>query len=77
MTGQPTLWALWRSFTRCKFVESVGDVVFFKDMRGESARAFADLISAEGAEGQKGDGASGETEGVLAGQDEKEDVMAD
>ncbi|EPT03306.1 hypothetical protein FOMPIDRAFT_1081895, partial [Fomitopsis schrenkii] len=32
----PTVGALWRSFTRCKFVESVGDVVFFKDMRGEA-----------------------------------------
>lgn len=48
--------ALWCTFTRCKFVESVGDFVFFKDMRGEFMRAFADSISDEGAEGQKGDG---------------------
>ncbi|TFY56388.1 hypothetical protein EVJ58_g7675 [Rhodofomes roseus] len=34
----PTLYALWRSFTQCKFIESTGDIVFFKNMRGEVVR---------------------------------------
>jgi len=30
----PTLYALWRSFTQCQFVEDQGDVVFYKDQQG-------------------------------------------
>ncbi|EPT03337.1 hypothetical protein FOMPIDRAFT_1046891 [Fomitopsis schrenkii] len=77
----PTVWALWRSFTRCKFVESVGDVVFFKDMCGEAARRLIDSVDVGGSDGAddgKGDGGSGEGQGEDVGeQDEKEDVMAD
>ncbi|KAI0726950.1 fatty acid desaturase-domain-containing protein [Fomitopsis betulina] len=72
-----TAWALWRSFTRCKFVESVGDVVFFKDMRGEAARALADAtvdLGLGGVDDKTGDEPNGEAQGV-DGQDEKEDVM--
>ncbi|KAJ6617120.1 fatty acid desaturase-domain-containing protein [Mycena sp. CBHHK59/15] len=32
----PALAALWRSFTQCTFVEDDGDVVFFKNRRGEA-----------------------------------------
>lgn len=35
---QPTLYALWRSFTQCTFIEPEGDVVFFKNQQGESGR---------------------------------------
>ncbi|KAI0726931.1 hypothetical protein C8Q72DRAFT_782701 [Fomitopsis betulina] len=55
---QATAWALWRRFTRCKFVESVGDLVFFKDMRGEAARALADSVGVsvlDGTNGGEGD----------------------
>ncbi|KAI0655832.1 fatty acid desaturase-domain-containing protein [Cubamyces menziesii] len=37
----PTLYALWRSFTQCTFVEAEGDVVFFKNQRGEALRECA------------------------------------
>ncbi|EPT03328.1 hypothetical protein FOMPIDRAFT_53911, partial [Fomitopsis schrenkii] len=53
----PTVCALWRSITRCKFVESAGDVVFFKNLRGEAAREFVDAVnvdSSNGADGGKG-----------------------
>ncbi|KAI0640444.1 fatty acid desaturase-domain-containing protein [Trametes meyenii] len=36
----PTLYALWRSFTQCTFIESEGDVVFFKNQRGEALREY-------------------------------------
>ncbi|KAL7284512.1 hypothetical protein ACG7TL_001803 [Trametes sanguinea] len=38
----PTLYALWRSFTQCTFIEPEGDVVFFKNQRGEAVREYAD-----------------------------------
>jgi len=31
-----TFYALWRSFTQCTFVESEGDIVFFKNQHGEA-----------------------------------------
>ncbi|KAK7678562.1 hypothetical protein QCA50_018434 [Cerrena zonata] len=34
----PTLYALWRSFTQCTFIEPEGDVIFFKNQRGEAGR---------------------------------------
>lgn len=34
----PTLYALWRSFTQCKFIESTGDILFYKDMQGRAVR---------------------------------------
>ncbi|KAI0800055.1 fatty acid desaturase-domain-containing protein [Fomes fomentarius] len=37
----PTLYALWRSFTQCTFIEPEGDVVFFKNQRGEALREYA------------------------------------
>ncbi|OJT09190.1 hypothetical protein TRAPUB_14363 [Trametes pubescens] len=40
MHAQPTLYALWRSFTQCTFVEPDGDVVFFKNQRGEAMREY-------------------------------------
>ena len=40
--AQPTLYALWRSFTQCAFIESEGDVVFFKNQRGEALRECVD-----------------------------------
>ncbi|EIW53692.1 uncharacterized protein TRAVEDRAFT_52811 [Trametes versicolor FP-101664 SS1] len=36
----PTLYALWRSFTQCTFIEPDGDVVFFKNQRGEAVREY-------------------------------------
>ncbi|KAF8173455.1 fatty acid desaturase-domain-containing protein [Pholiota molesta] len=32
----PALYALWRSFTQCTFLESEGDVLFFKNQHGEA-----------------------------------------
>ncbi|KAI8972410.1 fatty acid desaturase-domain-containing protein [Trametes punicea] len=40
----PTLYALWRSFTQCMFIESEGDVVFFKNQRGEAVRVYARAV---------------------------------
>ncbi|KAH9927543.1 fatty acid desaturase-domain-containing protein [Amylocystis lapponica] len=36
----PTIYALWRSFTQCTFIEPVGDVVFFKNQQGEAVREY-------------------------------------
>ncbi|EPQ51969.1 hypothetical protein GLOTRDRAFT_108012 [Gloeophyllum trabeum ATCC 11539] len=33
-----TLFALWRSFRQCTFIEDDGDVVFFKNQQGEAVR---------------------------------------
>ncbi|EPS92697.1 hypothetical protein FOMPIDRAFT_91441 [Fomitopsis schrenkii] len=78
--GTSAMWALWRSFTRYKLMESVGDVVFFKDMRGEAVRAFAEAVnvdSSDGADDRKGDrGTEGDAE-AMGVQDGKEDVMVD
>ncbi|KAH9910878.1 fatty acid desaturase-domain-containing protein [Epithele typhae] len=41
----PTIYALWRSFTQCTFIEDEGDVVFFKNQRGEVGRECADAAS--------------------------------
>lgn len=35
---QPTLYALWRSFTQCTFIEPEGGVVFFKNQQGKALR---------------------------------------
>ena len=32
------LYALWRSFTQCTFIEPEGDVIFFKNQKGEAMR---------------------------------------
>ncbi|KDR74658.1 hypothetical protein GALMADRAFT_98973 [Galerina marginata CBS 339.88] len=32
----PALYALWRSFTQCRFVEAEGDILFFKNQHGEA-----------------------------------------
>ncbi|KAI0768314.1 fatty acid desaturase-domain-containing protein [Trametes elegans] len=37
----PALYALWRSFTQCTFIEPEGDVLFFKNQRGEAVREYA------------------------------------
>ena len=47
---QPTLFALWRSFTQCTFIEDDGDVVFFKNQRGEALREYAEPNVTGGAE---------------------------
>ncbi|TBU21753.1 fatty acid desaturase-domain-containing protein [Dichomitus squalens] len=36
----PTLYALWRSFTQCTFIEDDGDILFFKNQRGEALRDY-------------------------------------
>ncbi|PCH37562.1 hypothetical protein WOLCODRAFT_84085, partial [Wolfiporia cocos MD-104 SS10] len=60
----PTLYALWRSFTQCKFIENEGDIVFFKDQQGNAVRAFSPEVAAKSA-----------TEVAPASQDEKIDVL--
>lgn len=35
---QPTLYALWRSFTQCTFIEPDGDIVFYKNQQGMATR---------------------------------------
>ena len=35
---QNVLLALWRSFTQCVFVEDEGDIVFFKNQKGDAVR---------------------------------------
>ncbi|KAM5539758.1 hypothetical protein V8D89_006571 [Ganoderma adspersum] len=42
----PTFYAVWRSFTQCTFVEDEGDVLFFRNQRGEALR---DCAGAQGA----------------------------
>ncbi|TCD69010.1 hypothetical protein EIP91_009232 [Steccherinum ochraceum] len=32
----PVFYALWRSFSQCQFVENEGDIVFFRDQKGQS-----------------------------------------
>ncbi|EIM90378.1 uncharacterized protein STEHIDRAFT_93328 [Stereum hirsutum FP-91666 SS1] len=34
----PTLYALWRSFTQCTFIEPDGDIVFYKNQQGTATR---------------------------------------
>ena len=60
-------------------MESAGDVVFFKDMRGEAARALGHVEKEGKGEGGHGVGSRENGDGVVAvvGQDEKEDVMVD
>ncbi|RPD55443.1 hypothetical protein L226DRAFT_469733, partial [Lentinus tigrinus ALCF2SS1-7] len=38
----PTMYALWRSFTQCTFIEDEGDVVFFKNQHGEAVREYVE-----------------------------------
>ncbi|KAI0926530.1 hypothetical protein AcW1_002505 [Taiwanofungus camphoratus] len=59
----PTFYALWRSFTQCKFIESKGDIVFFKNQQGNAVRECA---------------ASEDEKGVPepSGQEEKTDVLS-
>lgn len=40
----PSFYALWRSFTKCVFVEDDGDIVFYKDKNGNAARQLAEDI---------------------------------
>ncbi|KAI0072548.1 hypothetical protein K474DRAFT_1628832 [Panus rudis PR-1116 ss-1] len=46
----PTLYALWRSFTQCTFIEPEGDVVFFKNQKGEPMRIVIDENTREAAD---------------------------
>ncbi|KZT63394.1 hypothetical protein DAEQUDRAFT_733885 [Daedalea quercina L-15889] len=73
----PALYALWRSFTQCKFIESTGDIVFFKNMEGKAVREYASPGSGPGPVSSTANvkvEAGAVYEGV---QDEKEDVMID
>ncbi|OCH90799.1 hypothetical protein OBBRIDRAFT_792897 [Obba rivulosa] len=36
----PTIYALWRAFTQCVFIEPEGDVVFFKNQQGKALREY-------------------------------------
>lgn len=47
---QPTIHALWRSFTQCVFVEDVGQVVFYKNCEGVGVREAVEDADAAGAE---------------------------
>ena len=60
-------------------MESVGDVVFFKDMHGEATRALENLGKEDKSEGEDGVESRESGDGAVAvvGQDEKEDVMVD
>jgi hypothetical protein len=35
---QPSFYALYRTFTQCRFVEDEGDIVFYKNKHGEAVR---------------------------------------
>lgn len=39
---QNSFYALYRSFSECVFVEEEGDIVFYKNAKGETARAVAE-----------------------------------
>lgn len=41
---QNTFRALYRTFTECCFIEDKGDIVFYKNRKGEAARVVADDI---------------------------------
>ncbi|KAG6834999.1 hypothetical protein H0H93_005702 [Arthromyces matolae] len=43
----PTWYALYRSFTQCLFVEEDGDILFYKNKYGKSARELADTAVKE------------------------------
>ena len=47
------MYALWRSFTQCTFIEPEGDVVFFKNQRGEAIREHAESDAASKTEGKQ------------------------
>ncbi|EIN09267.1 hypothetical protein PUNSTDRAFT_67352 [Punctularia strigosozonata HHB-11173 SS5] len=34
--------ALWRTFTECRFIEDEGDIVFYKNSKGEATRQVAE-----------------------------------
>ena len=53
---QPTLYALWRSFTQCTFIEPDGDVVFFKNQQGEAVRQYAESKGSDAAEQAENEG---------------------
>jgi len=42
MHAKPSFYALWRSFSKCVFVEDDGDIVFYKDKNGNAARQLAE-----------------------------------
>lgn len=44
LNKQNTFRALYRTFTECCFIEDEGDIVFYKNGKGETARAVADDI---------------------------------
>lgn len=46
--SQNAFFALYRSFTECVFVEEDGEIVFYKNARGEAARQLAsDVLEKE------------------------------
>ncbi|KZT41644.1 hypothetical protein SISSUDRAFT_1030999 [Sistotremastrum suecicum HHB10207 ss-3] len=40
-SDEPTFKALWKSYTQCQFVDDEGDVVFYRNSRGETAMRVA------------------------------------
>ena len=44
---QWTVYALWRSFTQCTFIEAHGDVVFFKNQSGHALRTYESQTESE------------------------------
>jgi len=41
--AQNTFRALYRTFSECCFIEDKGDIVFYKNRKGEAARVVADI----------------------------------
>jgi len=39
--SSPTLWALWRTFHECQFVEDEGGILFYRDRVGVARRGLA------------------------------------
>ena len=37
--SQPSFYALYRSFTECQFIEEEGDIIFYKNRKGEAVRS--------------------------------------
>ncbi|KAL6306850.1 fatty acid desaturase-domain-containing protein [Sparassis latifolia] len=48
----PTIYALWRSFTQCTFVEPDGDIIFFKNQQGKVGRECVSDALEKTAEGE-------------------------
>ena len=46
--SSPTLWAFWRAFHECQFVEDDGGILFYRDRVGKARRGIApELLDAQ------------------------------